>query len=738
MIGIRLIDKSQFIILPERFQLQYELLHPAFDNDLLGGSYTFPIEIENVGINNHLFDFAGDFRSEENTTEYNIEIHRNGTPWRRGKLYIDRPGSEVLGGYIRVGIQSFSVLDKKMSEINYGDPIYIGASQSSRLMTLKTIEELSTWDNYGFKLPKIYNPDFYGDSNPDFLGFMNNYSTLSNQFIENVAAGAGNSNLNTIVPQFFYLFLLQKIFNNEGYSLYNTGNYLNQRGWNGKLLYNNYAIDKFDDPHYSVRAGTNPYVNYNPSPSQQLLQFADDSSTGFYDPDGVYNTATSAYQIQVAGLHRIKFRFNYSTDNRPYSRSHKIQFFIQISGTTIWQSGRLPLEQNRYYSFQPAEIRPTIQASDIGNLIQVFAIIDDQILSAGGWLEVDALENSQINELQSYIDPRNHVPDITVREFLAAVKKEWQVGFHVDEGSQQIRIVPNARRIGGVNLPFNEQAVDWNRFADTKHTATPNPDKIRLIGYNWPNDDDLIENNFREFDHAMALPDQQNFSTFPTTGIVSGNTIVDLNTNRRYVAVTPASGVVNWEFLSHDYYDHILDPSAPNEYRLDFAPIFMEYIDGNVYPSIRQPGSSPVFGVGINKSAGRMMYTPVEYFGQALNIRPIPYPFATACKYSPVDELDWQGSRFKVIPNTNGQPDPSELLAECYDWLRFLSGNYVYEKEFDLTINQIDILEQYLNGILYPKEIKNTVFIFKKVTIILSNTGEETRVEMMKKPILVP
>jgi hypothetical protein len=714
MIAIRI--GTEYLKLPAGFSLQWDLLHPAFSESLLGGGYTFPIEFDRCPENDTLLNFAHKFDyNEQRSWEYKVSILKNGSFWREAKLYIDRPGTKKLGGYLRIGIEIFDVLDKKLEEVDYGGDILLDSDPNNVKVIAWNYNSALDWNTGGVCFPMIYNPEFYGDNNPDFKDYLNNFDFTLNEFYSNAANAPAPSNINCLVPMPYYLFVLKKIFEQEGYTLYNDSSLFTARGWDKEYMYSNYPLDALSDPHYKVRA-SGPAQNYVPGTSTVIIN---DDSTGLnYDPDGQFNTYL--YEVAVAGAHRITWYMTFYGTEDLTGLGTSGDLVVALSSDVLTMDNISGASETSLTTLS-GTITPVFDAGDIGSHIYLqLRLYSLPIDVVSVWIKIDALENSQVNVFNTTMNIKNHVPDKTVREFLTDLKNEWQIGYHLDEGKKEIRLIPNTTSLTQTPNNLTEKT-------DPDHEATPNTERIKLIGYNWLSDDDLVNDNFKQYDQGSDQGSFDGLVNFPTTNIIPGQTARDENTNRRYVATNPVGSTsIVWNFLRDDYDDFIIDSTAEGEWRLNNTPLFMYYdsLKDKYFPQISQQGSSEAFGLGVTRTSQRFAFfgtDPGVYFYVGSTTQPTLTGSSTGAP----------GSRFIM-----DGADAIELLAYHYQWLLLINGKFIWEKKANFNINDIEQLFLYMGskGIIDPVHIDTIDFIIKKVSISESDKIDEVKLELLRLP----
>jgi len=727
MIGLQLGD--EFLNVPVDLTLNFDLLHPSFTDNLMGGGYSFPLEFDRCPVNDKLLNFPSKFDfTDVRDWDYAVKIYKNGSFWKNGRLYIDRPGTDKIGCFLRIGLETFQILDKKLSEVDYGGDILLDPVPSNVRAVVENNYILSPdWRN-GVFFPMVYNPDFYGDKNPDFLGYLNNWDFANNMLFVNGPNSPNPSNITCLVPMPYTLFILKKIFEQEGYLLHEDNSLFSTMGWDSEWLYSNYALDSLGDPRYKIRASSpSTFWGYGGAGINTYHFKNNDDSTGLnYDLDNRWGTASHEYTIAVQGTHNMRIFFDFITNSGVNNTGHAIRIKLEVMhGTTVlqdygWQTFTTPLQHNTIQAF----FTGTFTVGDVGSVLWVRVTTDGAgtagiNTTAQAFLKIDALENSQVNVFNTIMNIKNHVPDKTVREFLEDLKLNWGLSYVLDEGLSKVYLQP-------LNDSLTTLPTDVTLRCDPTHSATLNSDRIKSIGYNWPSDDNLITDNFKTDEQGNDLGDFDGVSSFPTTNIVAGQTLREKNTNKRYRAANQAGiTTVAWKFFRDDYTDFIIDKTYEQEIKLNNTPLFMHYdsVLDKYFPEISQTGSSLAFGTGINGTAQRFCFISSATYGLL--------PYSSSCNFRTGSTLGIPGGRIMLQAGV-----PIEILSRIYAWLQLRSGKFIWEK--NILMNILDLERLFLlpgsGSIMDPVKIEGINFIIKKISLSLGQDVNSARMELLKMP----
>lgn len=119
-----------------------------------------------------------------------------------------------------------------------------------------TMEASSLYDTTPIQWPTMFNSEHYGDLNPDFTGWINNYEQ-GKPWINYSSSESFDGNRFTLIPQFYLLYVFDKIFSLAKISLAGKG-YTEER-FRRILVDNNHSIGKeWYDP-----IGDTEYVSFS-------------------------------------------------------------------------------------------------------------------------------------------------------------------------------------------------------------------------------------------------------------------------------------------------------------------------------------------------------------------------------------------------------------------------------------------------------------------------------------------
>lgn len=220
----------------ERGSIGFDLKNPLFDKSGIPGSISYPFKLSGKSkVNSTLMKFSRlPGVTDRVETLENIQLYLEKILWKIGKL-------DLLGGQTDFDVNfrgdaadlSEIFSNTKLAELDLGE--------EARDMTVVN----DVYPNVTHTYFPVLNPDFYGDKNTDFKGYINYYH--GGAFLTN-----STTNDYAIVPFVYMCHVIEKIFELHGW--YVEGNFLDDPDIQRLVIYNNYALD-------ALSGGLNQYAD---------------------------------------------------------------------------------------------------------------------------------------------------------------------------------------------------------------------------------------------------------------------------------------------------------------------------------------------------------------------------------------------------------------------------------------------------------------------------------------------
>lgn len=223
MIGLSI--GYNFLELEANASVTLEIQNPFFNNEAVPGTVSFPMSAPVHPVNQKLLQFPELVAATSRKQVFeDARIWVKGLLWKRGTLKL-RPSTDRRYNFnllTDAGEIMEAFRGKRLDELDLGTD------------TLNYNVVGGTYPTYNYALFPVLNTLFYGDKNPDFLGYLNYYRN---------GGFRANSTVNqyALVPFPYLAYLLTKLFENIGFTV--TGDWIASPEISRVCVFNNYALD---------------------------------------------------------------------------------------------------------------------------------------------------------------------------------------------------------------------------------------------------------------------------------------------------------------------------------------------------------------------------------------------------------------------------------------------------------------------------------------------------------------
>jgi hypothetical protein len=570
-------------------RLRWELPNSVFETEVIQNDFTFPFTLPISSVNMKAFNFINLPQVTKQGVKFNVDF-----------FYEEISVSAILiitgikkNGFtcnIAAGLSALKNADKSLKELVYNSGNPINIPNFNNLTAYETVN----WKN-AIAFPPHYNPDFYGDSNPDFCGVVNRQNGDDRSYLTNTIY---TGNKYTFVPFVYLHYILKTIFDAENLTI--LGSYWNHPDFASLLVYNNYALDKlnpvglFSQTSYSGGLGGLVVI----------VPFTQTAGSGF-------DNLTHKYPVAVSG----NYTFNLTLQGSIYFPAATIYnsvLYIRYETGGVVSTDIFEVVLSSFMMLTPFSINLTATAS----LVQ-FDRVWVEVVSANifvlGLTSATfniTLDPVDVNYHENNISINNHVPDITVSDFLNKLKRLAEVDFNLDWNNNTVylKFIENTLKA--------DVECDFTPFADPYPEQLLNKGKGYTVNYDFGSNDDLLNNNFKQIDANRFLGDFQAYF-FPLPS-ASGQLARCLSTNQVFQSKPNGSFGFQWEYIGDYYYPQKVN-NGKTDYKIEFAPLFMTFGSPAVnegtglraitlMPQIKQKGSSPAFDLGLNDAGLRVVF----------------------------------------------------------------------------------------------------------------------------------
>ena len=719
--------------LPKDAVMEFNLENPAFSDDFLSGSYSQTITLPFTKTNDRFFNNARFIEVKRRTKTYdNVLVKYKNMLLYSGKLNLMRitdNGYEVsysINGFI------LDVFGKKLKEVNYGSDYFLGNYQQEVLSAVKSIA-LQNYPAVNCNFPSVENYRFYQSdgldlttgSNDNYLGKINRYAVWASGFSPNYTSGAILYNANTLVPFLYIHFIIEKIFEDLGYTI--QGEFLTDVDMQKLLLYNGNSLDRSELKPCAKIGQAAGIVRFDATIPHTYIQFTDETSPGYSDPNNMWN-ATFYWSMPALVDADVTFIVKITYDAHAYGGTGgvqeteiQMQKYDSIGGVILyhhdissWVATASPGDVYEYVFQVQCNIGDYVDASLL--IHSDFATTNDWIDISAATIEIaDSYNNAGVNNYKSAIHYADHVPDMTITEFLKELCK-----------------------IPGIYLTFDpiRKTVNFNfrkdifsaKIIDLSASLLQGSREIKItnsgykFSYNWGNDS-AAENNFNSID-GYTLVNTVVTIRPSTPRPTAANQMLFETCNRRYFISQWSPAPINawtWKFYTHKA-DNIIKGTGEKEITSMFSPVLMATEDYRVYgdvvnPKIEATGNSDVYNQNGNDSPLKLMF----YFGfQTVNAE--TWPFASSHPVLPDGTMAHPYSLFW----DDMAKGPYTLFWE--KWVDFIVNADPAQLPLELSVPEIKKIS-HENRLAIWRDL----FFWKKITTQIGDGGvEQTRTDLFQ------
>jgi hypothetical protein len=657
MVGIRLFDINKNTVgvleLDGQTDTTFEENSALFSDGIPSG-FSAPGTIPNTPHNNAILQNAHILKRLEYIMVYKCEVVRDNVPVYQGDFLLLEATNTTIQYSIAINGFNTSVFDKRLKDYDWPVTTIIGPEDDTIDIVNFCSDKCKTIDwREGFTFPVYSNPELYGEGstskNPHYEGIVNEWDDATQTLKYNTTDGSPSSedefifNKYTLVPWFYIKWLLKTIAEMEGYTIGGTA--LNAAEFEKLTMPNNYTLDKKSGLNYYVRASADtPNVFPTPVPTlpyTMAIVFDDETTSPNEDNSSSWNPSNGRYTIKKAGYHyfTIYLQFTLSWATADFTVLVK-----RSDGTVVYSENVTNLNNNpagqpggQWYDMT-IDFNTYAANSNIGQYFHIEILYHSISLLPGGTYEVvgyiQVANNSykSLNVYSSVIDPKNHVPDITVGDLILMLRDVYCLNIDFDRTlrkllvtfaeddlkSQPIEVTPgnNPHLSSGLTVP--EEYIF--RYIDSTQYK-----------YLWDFGQDKKVESFLTVDRAMLYPPVELETDLDDDAPIGTICFVEL-TQAYYVRrdETPFPDI-KWFFHSYAYqeYQTGIKPT-------DKAPIcspmvtVVQRVPGESYSrmitQIIEQGTSLAFDTGENEPSVKICY----WHGRQYNNTGYLYPMATS------------------------------------------------------------------------------------------------------------
>jgi len=684
---INIIIQGKHLILNPDTVIKLQLIFPDPTKDNLPNSLVQWFNIPAIIENDEIFNFAKYIIINDKIRIYENAVLEASGISKTGKLIVKTATNDSYKVSITFNPFSEGFKDKLLQSINL--PGYnIGSDEDTIVTNAKSKSQLS-YPNTDFVFPMIKMGNFYGsDINENFLFFINYY--LNDAYQKNIELSDGSGNINCLVPHFFLLSVLEAVFNDVNYNL--IGQFIQDPGIQKLIIFNNYALDKLRTD-YIVKAWTTSTkdILYPPSAPGFIPISIDEE----IDEDGIFNGYE--YIFSTPGWYKLSVSVDATVDgdnnDHYYGYFWLSAFFTAIgidditlsiffrsiiySGSGIGYGAYGSVSNDTIFYIDSSQIGTKIQFKNSGVGMTFHRDGDNNIIEDGFEdinhhyknlnIFINPYSYNNKNVFEGDIDMKNHIPDISVSDFVNNLVKLYSLAVFTNKKNE-------------IEFTFWKDILSNNKLLDLTEYYIKDSDEVEVYkdvySLKMPFSDDEIDK--REIDIYPVLGSVFK-KDIPFTSI--SNEVYYLKDLNRWIMSFFDFEVngLEWKPYRDNFKNINNDVSSAKEIQINVKTLQMHF---NGYPVSNLQGTSPEFGLGKTDFPFQLLY----YFGIIPNGSYATFPYASNNQYKP--------------DGTSGADNALRLNDADGIYEKYSKSYYDYVAERDVNTVMLNINDKILADIV--------------------------------------
>jgi len=703
-------EKGDSLFLGNDFKIEFEFNNPLNDDDVIPPNYTVPGRIPYTAKNDQILNncscIAIRNRVGKKYTSYpNTKLKFNGNFFLLGTMVIIDVDRDLASGSFNFTfvVNGFStdMKGKKLKDLSWPADYHLGDDTDEIIATAKSLTALS-YPETNFVFPMVKAPNFYGEANPEFVGYINNYDSENDRYYKQ---NFGEPNKYCLVPYLYEKFVIDTIFK----SWQITGNYYDASR-RRLIVNNNFDLSSKVDVYHWRASSTGTMTIPALNSATTVNNITDDFTSPNFDLDDAYDGPSSRGIVMTTGTKTIKGSFRYKI-NGVHSEVKATVWIRGATGLTaylydlevdndVWYTVDFTCTYNAFSSYLGQFVTAEVMFLGRDSLLTLWEEADGESgeFEMLYWEGID-VSASNTNLFSKYVHYANHVPDMEVDEWLQEKKKEG-MAIYFNPLTRIVRIDYIDTVISNVPVPIDAVVRDKRRLTFAKNEGF-------TFNFTFP-DDELKVADLPDLS-IYELGTVDSYALLPPAAVL--NMVYLVKQLNAYYITKLSGGYVVWQFLCYNYFDRVIGLGG-QDIKTAFSPFLMirENIGDPIYtlPKILETGSSEMFGLGVNPPQLKQMF----HYGFHINSAAQNYPFASSHNY-----------------NTNGdQVSPISLT--------YFGDESFFESDFFKWYSNLDVADRITFMLdINPKFIAGldmgTTFFYnsqKYVMMLMQGAYEERRI----------
>ena len=588
------------LVLDPDTSLRVEVNSTIFESDTIPGDKIFSFDIPAVPANIQKIGSLHTIPLNSKTKIFSCNYYLQNILFFSGHLIIDNANSESYSAQISINPFVVEFKDKLLSELDFGDDIFLGDDTDEIIASCKTFITQSYPDTV-VQFPYLRNIAAYGDANADFGGL--NHYTGSAYSKNNTSSG----NVYTLSAQPYLVHVIKKLFEEQEYDV--VGDFFSDNDFRKLLLYSNYMLDETISGLYFANVQNTViqsklFAKGGGQPLDRNYDFLLDFDTEITDVNNCFDLANSTYEIKCAGAHEIAIKFDAKIDIVYIVSNFRIR--LLLNGNNILDYGWFRASFGNYTSYSES-FTYNASVNDIGKKLSLQMYISVNSSAPGdqlhyyiqnAFLNISPAAYEQFNVFKGTFNLANCMPDVSTQIFLNAIKDFFKLAVFFNFSKKEVEF-----------YPVNEIITSSNYFEIDNYIN--NNDELSLaeengfvFNFNFESDS-LTTDNFKSINDFYLVGEYDKITDVPTpTQLLEIVFIKNLN---QYFKSNDAK--TKFVYYSDNFPDFEIEP-ANNDFKPNISPLFMYQNPitlTSVRPAIDQLASSEAFGIGRNSMGLRLM-----------------------------------------------------------------------------------------------------------------------------------
>lgn len=673
---------GSFLDLSPNLQLRIRMRGPLFKRDFLPRSYTYPFKIPATPKNNKILGYRHLTDAHQRNFQDTVELYLEGQLFGEGLLNIRSYSNGEFDSDILLDLGAFDELikDKTLKDVDYGDPIHMGATTNDVLAQAKDLS-INAAPHRKITFFPIRNIGFYDDKNLFFGVHVNQWVRFYSD--GHFVPGMDNINENDTIEIDIY-----DVENDESHSF----------TWTAK-----------DDPDLSLNqfsSNSDPNVPTTGFPPiqtailyldfirKQLIENEDFNEWFTFKAEPSIFTFSGfdvdAFKItckedssKVIITRAVLTSLNWGTDPSQTQIFDEVyeQSFLNYYDNNEYQkdiSSDLTV-RGRYYTLCPFAymeyILERIFKTENVHFINEFFLKNPEIRTLVLYQNyaLDLIAANGLNELKKSFSINQIIPEETVKKFIVDFNKLFGLILYKKRSNNTFYLISLK------SILKQNQYEDWSKYpilkVDTKNFNFVNGHRLSMI---MDSRDQFVEQRQIQLDGSTLKPAVATISDLPITGNTANDIRLVEDTQQFYKV---GSDLVTWSFYSDNFNDHVLG-NEDEKVNTSFSTLHMSFVKSEkrdffwLVPESIQKGSSDEFDIGINDYGLKLLF----YRGMFPKSDGQTYPLGSS------DVFDYNGNKIADYRLTwNGEEG---LYNQWWkEWLEMLNATEKFETYLNLPFS---------------------------------------------------